>query len=472
MQGLAEEKTSDHVEDASFEVPHVLVVDDELGILDSLKRIFQREKYRVSITDSGEEALDLIRKETVDLVLADIMMPKMSGIDLLKAVKAISPSIEVVMMTAFGTIENAVDCMRQGAYDFIPKPLKRAIVVRSAQRALERRALVNENRVLRERVEEFGEDDLVGKSVSMQNCMAVLSQAAKSEATILLTGESGTGKGLLARHVHRLSLRSSKAFIAVNCAALPENLLESELFGHAKGAFTGAIERREGRFDRADRGTILLDEIAETSGAVQIRLLRVLQEGEIEPVGGENTKNVDVRVIAATNKDLDKAVHEGLFREDLFYRLNVIPVGVPPLRERHGDVVLLAHHFLRRYSEKNNKVVKGFSDAALKALDAYLWPGNVRELENVVERAVVLCCRELIGLDDLPDNIKQLKKVSTEESGESLSIPFGTPLAEIEKQVIEQTLTRTDGDKKTAARLLGIATRTIYRKMDENKEPT
>ena len=469
MQGLAAEKIEEPIDKAQLEGPHVLVVDDELGILDSLKRIFEQENYRVSTTDSGEEALELVRKETIDLVLADIMMPKMSGIDLLKAVKAISPGIEVVMMTAFGTIENAVDCMRQGAYDFIAKPLKRAIVVRSAQRALERRALVSENRVLRERVEEVGAGDLIGKSVSMQQCMGVLNQAAKSEATILLRGESGTGKGLLARHVHNLSQRSNQDFVAVNCAALPENLLESELFGHEKGAFTGAIERREGRFDRADRGTILLDEIGETSSAVQVRLLRVLQEGEIEPVGGENTKQVDVRVIAATNKDLEQAVQDEDFREDLYYRLNVIPICVPPLRERHGDVVLLAHHFLKRYSEKNNKILQGFSEAALKLLDAYSWPGNVRELENVVERAVVLCTNDLIGVEDLPESIKQAKTTGASEYGDFFQVPFGTPLAEIERRVIEETLTRTDGDKKTAARLLGIAARTIYRKLDDTK---
>lgn len=466
-------------EDSSSPTPaqhsaRVLVVDDELGILESLRKILTRDGYHVWVTDSGVEALELIRRDAIDVVLADIMMPKMSGIELLRAVKAISPSIEVLMMTAFGTVENAVECMREGAYDFITKPLKRAIVSRSVQRALERRTLLRENRVLRETINSGAggaEDDVVGQSIALRKTLEVISQAAPSTATILLTGESGTGKEVLARRIHRLSDRSAHAFVAVNCAALPENLLETELFGHERGAFTGASARREGRFERAHGGTIMLDEIGETSPAVQVRLLRVLQEGEIERLGGHEVVRVDVRVVAATHRNLEEDVRAGRFREDLYYRLNVIPIHVPPLRVRYGDVPLLAQHFLLRFAEKNHKVVRGFSEAAMAALDAYEWPGNVRELENTIERAVVLCRSEVIGADDLPEQLTRSANPTGKQHPKSPSdgmfVPFGTPLEEIERRVIQETLTRCGGDKKTTARLLGIASRTIYRKLDE-----
>jgi two-component system, NtrC family, response regulator HydG len=444
----------------------VLVVDDELPILDSLRKIFEREGYHVLTTDSGEEALDFVRSQPIDMLLADIMMPKMSGTELLRAVKVMSPGIEVLMMTAFGTIENAVECMRQGAYDFITKPLKRAIVTRSAQRALERRALVRENRVLRQAMDSAAGDGVVGQSVAMRKTLETIAQAAPSLATILLMGESGTGKELLARRIHQLSDRANKPFIAINCAALPETLLETELFGHEKGAFTGAVQRREGRFERAHDGTIFLDEIGETSPAVQVRLLRVLQEGEIERVGSESALPVNVRVIAATNRNLHDDVAQGRFREDLFYRLNVIPLRLPPLRERYGDALLLAQYFLARFAEKNNKVVRGFSERAAAAIDAHKWPGNVRELENSIERAVVLCRGDVIGIEDLPETVANAAERS-KLNADGIVIPYGMPLHEIELRVIQETLERCGGDKKTAARLLGIASRTIYRKVGE-----
>lgn len=451
---------------SSSESPYVLVVDDERGICESLRKILEREGYRVTTTDSGVEALELARHEPIDLILSDIMMPKMSGIELLRAVKAMSPSVEVVMMTAFGTVENAVECMREGAYDFIPKPLKRAIVVRSVQRALERRNLLAENQLLRESLEgERSEGDTVGNSPALRKTLELVAQAAPSQATILLTGESGTGKELIARRIHRLSERSGP-YVAVNCAALPESLLESELFGHEKGAFTGASAQKEGRFERAAGGTLLLDEIGETSPAVQVRLLRVLQEGEIERVGGNKPVPVDVRVIAATNRDLGAMVAEGEFREDLYYRLNVIAVELPPLRERHGDVALLAQSFAKIFAEKNGKSLRGFSQAALAALDRYSWPGNVRELENTIERAVVLCRSDVIGVEDLPEVVVESNPARGTEREDGLFVPFGTPLEEVERRLIRQTLDRVGGDKKTAARLLGIATRTIYRKLE------
>ncbi|MEO0814389.1 MAG: sigma-54 dependent transcriptional regulator, partial [Myxococcota bacterium] len=413
------------------------------------------------------EAIERVKADPPDLLILDVMMPKMNGIELLRAVKAITPSVEVMMMTAFGTVENAVECMREGAYDFISKPLKRAIVVRSVQRALERKSLVSENQRLRETLTHGGDDDVVGQSPAMRRCFDLVAQAAPSEATILLSGESGTGKELIARQIHTLSGRSGP-YVAVNCAALPENLLESELFGHERGAFTGASERKQGRFERAQKGTLLLDEIGETTPALQVRLLRVLQEGEVERVGGTSTINVDVRVIAATNKRLEDLVADGRFREDLYYRLNVIEVKVPPLRQRFGDIALLAQHFARSFAAKNKKDVRGFSEAALKRLDAYDWPGNVRELENTIERAVVLSRSDVLEESDLPEAIATAEGKARDEAG--IFVPFGTPLEEVERRLIHETLERVDGDKKTAAHLLGIATRTIYRKLSDEKE--
>jgi len=450
-----------------MESPHILVVDDEAGILESLSRTFEREGFRVTATDSGAQAIDVVRQDHVDVVLADIMMPKMSGTDLLRTLKKLAPAIEVIMMTAFGTVENAVACMREGAYDFITKPLKRAIVVRSVQRAYEHRSLVDENRVLREAIAAAPSGDIIGQSLALRRTLEIVAQAAPSAATILVTGESGTGKELLARHVHRLSDRASGPLVAVNCAALPEGLLESELFGHERGAFTGAVERREGRFERAHGGTIFLDEIGETSPAVQVRLLRVLQEGELERVGGREPVRVNVRVVAATNRQLEDDVKAGRFREDLFYRLNVIQIQMPPLRVRYGDVPLLALHFLAHFAAKNKKTVRGFSEGALKVLDGYGWPGNVRELENTIERAVVLSRSEVIGREDLPESVLTAASAGEASSAQGMFVPFGMPLEEVERRLIHETLAHCDGDKKTAARLLGIAARTIYRKLDE-----
>jgi two-component system response regulator HydG len=444
---------------------HLIVVDDEPGILTSLRKIFEREAIAVTATDSGEHALACLRESGAQVILADVMMPKMNGIDLLRAVKAASPATEVVMMTAFGTVENAVECMRQGAYDFIVKPLKRAIVVRSVQRAVERHRLLHENLVLRAAVEAAQTQPVIGQSAAMRRTLQMVRQAAPSAATILLTGESGTGKELLARTVHRCGESSDGPYVPVNCAALPETLLETELFGHEKGAFTGATGRRIGRFERADGGTIFLDEIGETSPAVQVRLLRVLQESEIERVGANEVVPVNVRVVAATRRNLKEDVADGRFREDLFYRLNVIPIHIPPLRERHGDVALLAQHFLAHYCAKNKKPLAGFSEAATAALEAYAWPGNVRELENAIERAVVLCRSESIGVGDLPDALGGARP--PEEPKEGMLVPYGLSLQEIELQIIRETLRRNANDKKKTAYLLGVAPRTIRRKIEE-----
>ncbi|MEE2961103.1 MAG: sigma-54 dependent transcriptional regulator [Myxococcota bacterium] len=451
------------------EQAHVLVVDDELGILVSLEKIFQREGFRVTTTPSGVTAIELIRAdESIGVVLTDIMMPKMNGIELIRAVKALSPAIEVIVMTAFGTVDNAVECMKAGAYDFITKPLKRAIVVRSVLRTLERRTLLLENLRLRRETQAFGHTRIVGQSNPIRHVLETIEQAAPSDATILITGQSGTGKELCAQQIHDSSERAAGPFVAINCAALPETLLESELFGHEKGAFTGATSRREGRFERANRGTLFLDEITELALPLQARLLRALQEQEIERLGGDKIIPVDARIVAATNRNLDEMVKVGLFREDLYYRLNVIQLELPSLCDRVGDVAILAQHFLTKFCAKNNKSIEGYTDDAMKTLDNYAWPGNVRELENVIERAVVLARGNIIEFMDLPPSLRQSEGDNCgEPQGEGVWIPFGIPMEDVEQRVIHYTLSKTDGDKRLTATLLKMGLRTIYRKIGE-----
>jgi two-component system response regulator HydG len=439
----------------------VLVVDDDSANLDSVCRIFQKEGVATLPAGGGAEALELLRRPEVGVLVTDLMMPGVDGQALLKAARAMRPDVEVVLMTAYATVETAVNAMRDGAYDFITKPLKRHSLVKAVQKAMEKQALAAENRDLKEKLAALGPRSLVGQSPAFRAFMDVLAQAAPSTATVLLMGESGTGKELAARFVHENSPRAKTAFIAVNCAALPENLLEAELFGYEKGAFTGAVARKEGRFERASGGTLFLDEVGEMSPSAQVKLLRVLQEGELERVGGTQTVKVDVRLVAATNKDLQREVQEGRFREDLYYRLNVVEMRVPSLASRREDIPLLAEHFLRRYCAKNTKPLRGFSDEAMAVLENYAWPGNIRELEHAVERAVVLCRADVVGLTDLPEAVRK----GPVGSASHIIIPLGTPMEEIERRVIHETLRHTKGDKNLAARMLGIAARTIYRKL-------
>jgi len=451
--------------------PHVLVVDDEESNLEVLKRVLGREGYRISVADSGPDGLDRLREDQPELLLTDLKMPGMDGLELLRAARTVSPATEVILMTAFGTVEIAVEAMREGAYDFITKPLKRHDILKAVGKGLEKAALLAENRLLREQIASQTSQSgsvagIVGRSEGLRQVLETAGQVAPSEATVLIVGESGTGKEVLAQAIHELSGRSDGPLIRVNCAAIPETLFESELFGYEKGAFTGAADRKPGRFELADGGTLFLDEVAEMSMASQVKLLRVLQEGQFERVGGTTTLSVDIRLIAATNRDLERAVAQRSFREDLFYRLNVIPIQLPPLRERADDVPLLAAHFVKIYREKNHKAVKGISDAALAALTAYRWPGNIRELENTMERAVVLCRTDHVGLDDLPQHMQP----EGHGGPRQLVFPMGTPLREIEKTAIRETLRHTSGDKKLAARLLGIAARTIYRRLEETRE--
>ena len=439
----------------------VLVVDDDTHHLESVAKVFQKEGLATLTAPGGKEALELLRRPEVSVLVTDVMMPGVDGQALLKASRAIRPDVEVVLMTAHGTIEAAVDAMRDGAYDFITKPLKRHSLIRAVERALEKKSLLAENRDLKERLAILGTRPLVGQSPAFLAFLDVLRQAAPSAATVLLLGESGTGKELAARAVHDGSPRCKNPFIAVNCAALPETILEAELFGVERGAFTGAVARKEGRFERAHGGTLFLDEVGEMSASAQVKLLRVLQEGEIERLGGTQVVRVDVRVVAATNKDLQREVEEGRFREDLYYRLNVVEVRVPSLATRREDIPLLADHFLKRTAAKNSKVIKGISPAALQRLEGYGWPGNIRELEHAVERAVVLSRTDMVEESDLPDAVRK----GPGGAASHLVLPFGISLEEIERRVIHETLRHTKGDKNLAARMLGIAVRTIYRKL-------
>ncbi|MBW2529275.1 MAG: sigma-54-dependent Fis family transcriptional regulator [Deltaproteobacteria bacterium] len=448
------------------DAPTVLVVDDEPANVKSLEKIFQREGMRVLTASNARSALDLARSHRVQVVLTDLLMPGVSGIELLRAIKELSPDTEVVMMTAYGTIETAVQAMREGAYDFVEKPLKRMTIVRAVRKAAERGSLVAENRSLRREIANLTKREMVGSSAAWRRVLDLVAQAAPSNATVLVLGESGTGKELIAREIHEQSARSAASFVAVNCSAIPETILEAELFGHERGAFTGALSRREGRFARADQGTLFLDEIGEVSPAVQVKLLRVLQEGEYEPIGGE-TVRVDVRVVAATNKDLQAEVAAGRFREDLYYRLNVIAITAPPLRARREDIPLLVDHFLGEYCAKNQRPRLTAPREVVDVLADYSWPGNVRELENVIERAVVLCRGDQLTVDDLPETLP----TAAAEQPSTLSISVGTPLDEVERRLIRETLRYAKGDKSLAAQLLGISTRTVYRKLTEMGDP-
>jgi DNA-binding NtrC family response regulator len=449
------------VPDPSPDATTVLVVDDERSNIESLEKIFLREGIRVLSASDAKRALELVRTHRVHVVLTDLMMPGTTGLELLRAIKQVAPDVEVVLMTAYGSVEAAVSAMRDGAYDFVEKPLKRVSIVKSVRKAAERQKLVAENKSLKDEIKRLAHREIVGSSPALRRVIDVATQAAPSQATVLVLGESGTGKELFARYIHERSGRARGPFIAVNCAAIPETILESELFGHERGSFTGATGKKDGRFAKAAGGTLFLDEIGELSPSVQVKLLRVLQEGEYEPLGG-NTQKADVRIVAATNRDLVAEVAAGRFREDLYYRLDVIAITAPPLRARREDVPLLVDHFLGLYCAKNGRPRLHPTRGVLQRLMDYAWPGNVRELENVIERAVVLSRGDTLGEGDLPDHIA----TAAPRAPTQLTFEVGTTLDEIELRVIRETLRHTKGDKSVAAQLLGISTRTIYRKLD------
>jgi two-component system response regulator HydG len=447
--------------------PTILVVEDDAENRAAMVKVLESAEYKVLETDNGQQALDILNEEDIDLLVTDLRLPVMDGVELLKRAKALEQDIEVIMITGHGTVEIAVEAIKEGAYDFITKPIKKAQLLRAVEKAAEKQYLSRENRELRQQLGQ-GARRIIYASGEMRNIARMVEQVAPSTATVLITGESGTGKEVVADAIHGASPRRLKPLIKVSCAALPDTLLESELFGYEKGAFTGANARKEGRFELANGGTLFLDEVGEISPGVQVKLLRVLQDGKFERLGGTRTIDADVRILAATNKDLHKEVEEKRFREDLFYRLNVINIRVPALRERKEDVQLLAMHFLKLYAEKNNKPIESFTEEAMLALTSYDWPGNVRELENAIERAVVFTNGKQIPLSVLPQGVSAFA-----ESRHSLTFKIGTPLRELERKAIDITLHHTRGDKNMAARLLGIATRTIYRHLErqENGEP-
>ncbi len=437
----------------------VLVVDDDAPNRNALMKMLAKEGYVAEQAEDGALALDVLRKRQFDLILADLRMPKVDGIGLLRVVKATRADMPVIMITGHGTIDDAVQSLKLGAFDFIQKPFKRHDLLRTIDKALANRRLIQENAQLKEKLaaSEY-ERQIIGTSAAMKKLMDLVAQVAPSAATVLIRGESGTGKELIAEALHRLSRRAENTFVKVSCAALPESLLEAELFGHEKGAFTGAIAQRKGRFETADEGSLFLDEISELSATTQVKLLRVLQEGEFERIGSSATIRVDVRLIAATNADLRELVKDGTFREDLFYRLNVVEVVLPPLRERPGDIMLLADHFRQKYAERDGKKIVGYTERAREALEAYRWPGNVRELENAIERAAVLSTTEVIDADHLPREVLGIEQYTNE-----IRIPVGTTMGAAKQQIIDATLQSVDGDKQLAASMLGIASRTIYR---------
>ena len=435
----------------------ILVVDDDESNRVTLERILRREGLDVVHAASGRDALVILREQPVDLVLTDLKMPGMTGIDLLKATRMVEPDVEVVVMTAYGTVETAVEAMKEGAYDFVSKPLRRMELVTCVRKALEKRRLSVENRHLRERLAAVGEGEMIGRSQVMRALLDEVEQVAPSDATVLFTGESGTGKSRLARLLHRMSRRKAGRLVTVNCAAIPESLLESELFGHEKGAFTGAIRQHHGKFEQADGGTILLDEIGEIDPYMQVKLLRVLENGELQRVGGTETLMVDVRVLASTNKDLRAEARAGRFREDLFYRLNVVALAVPSLAERRDDIPLLIDHFLHVYSEKNRRDVPRLGPGVLERLMRYPWPGNVRQLEHAVERAVILCRDGEITDLRLPDETPE----TPADGGQPVLPPEGTKLQdwllEFERRVLVEALKANGGVQAQAARQLGVS---------------
>jgi len=446
----------------------VLVVDDEENFRHILSVILKKERYEVETASNGEEALQRISDTTFDQVLCDIRMPGMDGLDFLKEVRKTEADANVIMMSAYGTLDTAVEAMKLGAYDYISKPFKADEIILTLKKAEERERLRKENELLRKEVKrEYSFDNIVSKNEKMQSIFEVVRKVAQYKSTILITGESGTGKEVVARALHYHSDRSQLPFMPVNCGAIPENLLESELFGHSKGAFTDAIRMKKGLFEEADGGTLFLDEIGELPPQLQVKLLRVLQDGEIRRVGEAKAIQIDVRIVAATVKDLVKEVNEGRFRDDLFYRLNVVPVHIPPLRERKEDIPLLVTHFIKKQSQSLGKNVTGIDPKALEVLINYKWYGNVRELENTIERAIVLADGESIELQNLPLDIQNFQErvEVTSLSEEEYSIKRASKA--LETTLIRRALKKTKGNHTHAARLLEISHRALLYKIKE-----
>lgn len=441
---------------------NILIIDDEKNIREGLGAALEMDGYTVFLAADGKQGLEILERGDIDLVITDLKMPEVSGEEILAKVTGETPGIPVIVLTGHGTIDSAVDAMRKGAYDFLTKPVNLDRLSLLVKRALERREISLQNSVYRKEIEgKTTFENMIGKSHEIQKVFDLVKKVAPSKASVLITGESGVGKEMIANALHNLSPRKDKPFIKVHCAALSDSLLESELFGHEKGAFTGAIAMKRGRFELAHEGTIFLDEIGEISQNVQVKLLRVIQERKFERVGGEETLDVDVRIIAATNRNLEEEIKKGNFREDLYYRLNVVNINVPPLRERKDDIPIMVNNFIRKFSKENNKNITTVDTKAKNALYSYDWPGNIRELRNCIEGAVVIAEGSTLRLEDLPPAVRKSQENS------SISIPAGTDMDTAEKIIIRETLLFCQGNKSKTAQVLGIGRKTLHRKLLE-----
>jgi len=441
----------------------ILIADDEPSITEGLSALLELENYQTQTCDDGVAAVKMFKKAAFDLVLVDLMMPGYNGLEVLKKIKAVDPETEVILITGKGTISNAVEAMKAGAYDYLTKPVDGNRLRTVIARALEHKQLLEQNKHLEEKIQRLASfEDMIGQDAKMRHIYNVIETVADTTANVFITGESGTGKELVARAIHNKSSRQNGPFFAVNCAAFPRDILESELFGHEKGAFTGAVKEKPGCFEMADGGTLFLDEVGEMAPDTQSKLLRALEERKIRRLGGNREISVDVRIISATNIAVQKALQEGKLREDLYFRLSVIDIEVPPLRDRPGDLPILVEDFLAIFNRKNQKNVTGFSPEAMALLSGYHWPGNIRELKNAVERAVILCTGEVAQVEHLPGHIR-----ATKVGGSGDQVGIGRTLHDIEKEVIFKTLRMTNNNKTKAARILGISLKTMHNKLNK-----
>lgn len=447
-------------------MPNILIIDDEPLIRLSISDALKIEGYNIQSAESGGEGLEAIKKSAYDVIITDLKLPEVDGLQILKACKQYSPRAKILMITAYATVETAVEAMKQGAYDYITKPFSMDELILVVKHLIELRDLEDENIYLKEKIgDRYDFSSIIAKSAKMRDIFEKIKVVSQSDATVLISGESGTGKELIANAIHYNSLRKDEAFVKVSCAALPETLLEAELFGHEKGAFTGAIKQKKGRFELAHKGTLFLDEIGEISPTMQVKLLRVLQEREFERLGGTETINVDVRIICATQRDLKKEAQKGRFREDLYYRLNVVPIHLPPLRERKEDILILVDHFLDYYAKQANKPIKSLSLEVRELLLKYDFPGNVRELENSIERAVTLCRDGEIQPWDLPEDICSCCDAGFKVANRlHFSEPLTDAMSVFEKQYISRVIEEAKGNKTLAARILGISRKTLWEK--------
>jgi DNA-binding NtrC family response regulator len=440
----------------------ILIVDDEPTIRETLSLVLKEEKYECDLAENGAEGLKRVKEKNFDLIITDLKMPEMGGLELMEKVKPISPKTSVMIITAYASLESAIQALRLGAYDYIIKPLDFDDVILRIKRLMDHRELLNENEYLRKEVQEkFSVSNIIGESEPMQDVFNLIRKVAATKGNVLITGKSGTGKELVARAIHYNSPRQTKRFVAINCGAIVDNLMESELFGHKKGSFTGAVRDKEGLFKVADGGTLFLDEVGEIPLHLQVKLLRAIETGEFIPVGDTIPQKVNVRIIAATNRNLEEEVEKGKFRDDLYYRLNVVEINLPPLAERKEDIPLLINHFIRKYNRELNRQITGMDEETKRILMNYEWKGGIRELENVIERALILSEGEIITRKDLPPNLMKL------EPAPETSLRLKDAVADFEKQHIEQVLKANQSNKEAAAKILDISLSSLYRKIDE-----